>query len=64
MVWLETPSNPTLTVIDIRAVAAAAKSRSKDIVVVVDNTFLSPVFQVFMPTRLFINKLETIGFRG
>eukprot|EP00118_Oscarella_pearsei_P016652 m.160925 g.160925 ORF g.160925 m.160925 type:complete len:399 (+) comp38791_c0_seq19:336-1532(+) len=44
MVWLETPTNPTLTVIDIEAVSSAAHKRP-DLIVVVDNTFLSPYFQ-------------------
>ncbi len=43
MIWVETPSNPLLRITDIDAVVrAAAKS---DTLVVVDNTFLSPVFQ-------------------
>ncbi|KAI9184106.1 cystathionine gamma-lyase cys3 [Blastocladiella emersonii ATCC 22665] len=45
MVWIETPTNPTLRLVDIAAVAKAAKSVNKDILVVVDNTFLSPYFQ-------------------
>ena len=43
MVWVETPSNPLLRITDIRAVVAAA--RPSGALVVVDNTFLSPVFQ-------------------
>jgi cystathionine beta-lyase/cystathionine gamma-synthase len=42
MFWLETPTNPMLKLIDIRAVSAL---RQHDIVVVVDNTFASPYFQ-------------------
>ncbi|ORZ31683.1 Cys/Met metabolism PLP-dependent enzyme-domain-containing protein [Catenaria anguillulae PL171] len=45
MVWIETPTNPTLRLVDIEAVSRAAHSVNKDIVVVVDNTFLSPYFQ-------------------
>ncbi|XP_049691895.2 putative cystathionine gamma-lyase 2 [Helicoverpa armigera] len=44
MVFFETPTNPVLKVIDIAAVAKAAKSRG-DIIVVVDNTFLTPYLQ-------------------
>ncbi|XP_065834237.1 cystathionine gamma-lyase-like [Oscarella lobularis] len=44
MVWLESPTNPTLTVIDIEAIAAAAHKKP-GIMVVVDNTFMSPYFQ-------------------
>jgi cystathionine beta-lyase/cystathionine gamma-synthase len=38
MVWLETPSNPLLKVVDIQAVVSMAKAHNPDIVVVVDNT--------------------------
>ncbi|XP_017778236.1 PREDICTED: putative cystathionine gamma-lyase 2 [Nicrophorus vespilloides] len=43
LIWLETPTNPTLKVIDIRAVAALSKE--KNIILAVDNTFLTPYFQ-------------------
>ncbi len=43
MFWIETPTNPLLRTVDIKEVAAIARSR--DIKVVVDNTFASPVFQ-------------------
>ncbi|XP_012527021.1 putative cystathionine gamma-lyase 2 [Monomorium pharaonis] len=44
MVWLETPTNPLMKLIDIKAVADNLKSRP-DIVLVVDNTFLTCYFQ-------------------
>ncbi|QBF84823.1 cystathionine gamma-synthase [Shewanella maritima] len=43
MVWLETPSNPLLRVVDIAAIAQA--SHEVGAWVVVDNTFLSPILQ-------------------
>ncbi|HYE84805.1 MAG TPA: aminotransferase class I/II-fold pyridoxal phosphate-dependent enzyme [Vicinamibacterales bacterium] len=43
LVWLESPTNPRLIVSDIEAVAAAAHARGA--LVVVDNTFATPVFQ-------------------
>lgn len=43
MVWLESPANPLLKIYDIKKIAAAAKK--KGAVVVVDNTFATPVFQ-------------------
>lgn len=43
LVWIETPSNPTLRLVDIRAVVTAAHAHG--ILVVVDNTFLSPYVQ-------------------
>ncbi|HEV7612525.1 MAG TPA: cystathionine gamma-synthase [Steroidobacteraceae bacterium] len=43
LVWIETPSNPLLRVVDIRAIADAA--HAADALAVVDNTFLSPIWQ-------------------
>ena len=43
MIWLETPTNPTMKLIDIAAVCA--KAMSANIMVSVDNTFMSPYFQ-------------------
>ena len=43
MVWLETPTNPLLTCIDIEAVAAVAHEHGA--LVVVDNTFATPYLQ-------------------
>ena len=41
LVWVETPTNPTLKVIDVPGVIA----RSQDAFVAVDNTFATPVYQ-------------------
>ena len=43
MVWLETPTNPLLNIVDIRAAAEAAHAAGA--LVVVDNTFASPYLQ-------------------
>ncbi len=43
MVWIESPTNPLLKLINIQKIAAIAKS--KGIISVVDNTFMSPYFQ-------------------
>jgi cystathionine gamma-synthase len=43
MIWIETPSNPLLRLTDIRAVATLGARHGA--LVVVDNTFLSPVLQ-------------------
>jgi len=43
MVWLETPSNPTLEIIDIEAVSELAHRHRA--IVVVDNTFATPYLQ-------------------
>ncbi|AOH36126.1 cystathionine gamma-synthase [Luteimonas sp. JM171] len=43
MVWIETPTNPLLKLVDIAAVAEIARKRG--LIVVVDNTFSSPILQ-------------------
>jgi cystathionine gamma-synthase len=43
LVWVETPSNPLLRIVDIAAVSRAAHASGA--LVVADNTFLSPVWQ-------------------
>ncbi len=47
LVWVETPTNPLLTVVDIAAVAAFARERGA--LVVVDNTFATPYLQQPFP---------------
>lgn len=43
MIWLESPSNPLLKLVDIKAVAMRAKAAN--ILVAVDNTFATPALQ-------------------
>lgn len=43
MVWIETPSNPLLSIVDVEAVASFAHDRGAT--VVVDNTFATPYLQ-------------------
>ena len=43
LVWIETPTNPNLSIVDIRAVADAAHAVGA--IVVVDNTFATPYLQ-------------------
>ena len=43
MVWIETPTNPMLKIVDIAAVSAIA--RKHGLRIVVDNTFASPILQ-------------------
>jgi len=43
LIWVETPTNPTLKVADIAAIAEVAKE--KKVLYVVDNTFASPYLQ-------------------
>ena len=42
MVYVESATNPSLTVVDVPEVVKITKEFNKDILVVVDNTFLSP----------------------
>jgi cystathionine beta-lyase len=43
MLWIETPTNPLLNIIDIKTIAQAAKQ--KGVLCVVDNTFATPYLQ-------------------
>jgi cystathionine gamma-lyase len=44
-VWFESPSNPLLKVVDIAEVVRIVREFNKDIIVVVDNTFMTPYYQ-------------------
>ena len=43
LIWLETPTNPTMRIVDIAAAATIAKA--SNLLLVVDNTFASPYLQ-------------------
>ncbi len=43
LIWIETPTNPLLNIVDIEALTGLARSR--EILTVVDNTFASPYLQ-------------------
>lgn len=43
MIWVETPTNPTMQIVDIQACAAIAKAHN--LLLAVDNTFASPYLQ-------------------
>ncbi|NNC77667.1 MAG: PLP-dependent transferase [Woeseiaceae bacterium] len=43
MIWIESPSNPLLRIVDFEAIAAVGKSR--DVLIVADNTFATPYLQ-------------------
>jgi cystathionine gamma-lyase len=43
LVWVETPTNPLLKIVDLKAISAIA--RRHDVRMVVDNTFASPALQ-------------------
>ena len=61
LLWLETPTNPTLKITDITKVSKEA--RDKNCLVAVDNTFCSPYFQVSLPVHIIKGRmylLETL----
>jgi len=43
LIWIETPTNPTMQIVDIAAIAKISKQ--KNLMLVVDNTFASPYLQ-------------------
>jgi len=45
MIWVETPTNPLLHIVDLDAVVGIAASAPRKIITVVDNTFASPYLQ-------------------
>ena len=48
MIWIETPTNPLLKIVDIKKISEIAHRNNS--IVVVDNTFLTPYFQ--LPLKL------------
>ena len=45
LIWLESPTNPSLRLSDIEAIAKRAKAISSEVIFAVDNTFMSPYLQ-------------------
>ena len=46
MIWLETPTNPTLRLCDLGQTVKRIRAMGRsDILICVDNTFMTPVFQ-------------------
>lgn len=43
LIWIETPTNPTMQIVDIKGIAAITKA--KNLLLAVDNTFASPYLQ-------------------
>jgi cystathionine beta-lyase len=44
-VYMETPSNPTLKITDVAAVTAWAKAQDRELITLLDNTFMTPYHQ-------------------
>jgi len=71
LVFFETPTNPFLYPVPIGAVAAAVKSTNADAIVVVDNTWATPLFQkplkhgaditVYSATKYFSGHSDVMG---
>ena len=69
LIWIESPTNPLLKIADIRAIAKIAKKHG--LILVVDNTFLSPYFQrpldlgadvaVYSTTKYIGGHIDTLG---
>jgi cystathionine gamma-lyase len=45
LVWVESPTNPMLKLCDLAGVSEAVKRVRNDVLIVVDNTFMTPYFQ-------------------
>ena len=45
MIWIETPSNPMLKLVDIEALVKLGRAHRDDMIIVVDNTFATPYNQ-------------------
>lgn len=44
MIWIESNTNPTLKIVDIKSIIKIAKEFNQNILVVVDNTFITPYY--------------------
>lgn len=44
-IWIETPSNPTMKEVDIAQIAQTIHAKRPDILIAVDNTFYTPIYQ-------------------
>ncbi|MDE1163339.1 MAG: aminotransferase class I/II-fold pyridoxal phosphate-dependent enzyme [Acidobacteriaceae bacterium] len=61
LLFIETPANPTLKLSDVRAMADLAHSR-KDLLLAVDNTFLTPLLQNCLDMGADISMLSTTKY--
>ena len=53
MVWFEPTTNPTLKIIDIKAICEMTRRKNPNIIIGVDNTFSTPYYIVF---KFFLSK--------
>ena len=61
LLFVETPANPTLKLSDVRALADLAHSR-KDLLLAVDNTFLTPLLQNCLELGADVSMLSTTKY--
>lgn len=45
LLWMETPTNPMMKLIDIKAISDITRKYAPQAILVVDNTFMSPCYQ-------------------
>ena len=45
LIWVETPTNPTLKIVDLAMIAEIARAKNPDVILACDNTFASPINQ-------------------
>lgn len=45
LVWVETPTNPLMKLVDLSVIAEIAREKNPDVLLVCDNTFASPINQ-------------------
>ncbi|XP_022660324.1 putative cystathionine gamma-lyase 2 [Varroa destructor] len=45
LIWVESPSNPMMKIVDIAAVSVVVKKGAPEAILVMDNSFMSPYFQ-------------------
>ncbi|XP_059178077.1 cystathionine gamma-lyase-like isoform X1 [Physella acuta] len=62
MLWIETPCNPDIYVVDVEGLTQLAKS--KNILVAVDGTFGSPALQHFMPLGIDFSVHSSTKYMG
>ena len=54
MIYLESPTNPNLTVVDLGEMTEITREFNKNILIVVDNTFLNPYYFKPLGTELIL----------
>ena len=62
VIYIETPSNPLMKIVDLKAIADLAKSNN--LVTMIDNTFASPVNRIPWPWDRYCSPFGNEIFRG